>query len=84
MTEKKKTGNGLRKRVTYETPQVWCVAMEAEGIMAGSPMDFSGGITPGGNDITGSDTEDFFGGGITGATGPAGGTVGVQTEGFQN
>ena len=84
MQEEQKTKNRLRKRVTYEAPQVWCVAMEAEGIMAGSPMDFSGGITPGGNGITGSDTEDFFGGGIIGASGPSGGTVGVQTEGFQN
>ena len=82
MTEEQKTKERLRKRVRYEAPQVWCFSIEAEGIMAGSPIDFSGGITPGGSGITGTDTEDFFGGGISGTSATSGGTTGMGTEGF--
>ena len=38
MQEKKKPENRLARRVKYEAPRVWCLPMEAEGIIA-----FSGG-----------------------------------------
>ena len=61
MTENKKTTNRLDTRAKYETPKVWCFAVETEGVMAGSPIDFNG--EAGENGIVGEGTENFFGSG---------------------
>ena len=62
MQEKKKTKERLQKRAKYEAPQVWCLPMETEEIMAGSKtVGFVGG-TGGGGNIANQTGEDYFGG----------------------
>ena len=89
MTEKKKTENRLRKRVTYETPRVWCFPIEAEGIMAGSgTVGFTGGTGVGNNTIHGQTGNDFFGStvgigtGTIGGQGGDGGGIGGSSSGY--
>ena len=82
MTEKKTT-NRLRKRVRYEAPQVWCLPIEAEGVIAESSTgpNFGGG---GANTIDGQETGLFqssgpdFGSGSIGGISIGGGSSSID------
>ena len=62
MKENKKVKNQPTQRLRYEAPQVWCIPIETEGIMASSKtVGFTGG-TGGDNAIQDQTGENFFGG----------------------